>query len=587
MEPAAPRRRRRARLARVRSASGSSCCAGRHADPGRGDEGAVRVRATGATAASTACSATRTSCRCWAPSSSRAAGSPSSSRARDDRRRTATSTRCSRCTHADRRLGLGHRRTATFFAANAALLWLCAAAIAVCLYAAGRPPRAVVRAGADVARLRARELGPVRGGARDRRAVPPSSCRRDVLAGRPARARRVREVLSGDAGRAAHRPAAAGPRARPRDPAGLGGRRDLARREPAVRIASPSAWSTFFRFNSAALRRLRQPLVIGVRARSTSRAICRTPTPDQLASVALFLGLFVLVWMAKARRVARLPAVDARRSRCSSCFLLTNKVYSPQYGLWLLPLFALALPDLRAFVAFAVADVAVFVTRFWWFGHLEGRSLPADRTSCGRSTHGSERAAMDVRARRGGAGARSLVWCVVAVDPPRARDPRRRAPAAAVAGARGARVTAGPSLRRRGPLLRLWCSWALRVGRSRCCRCSASAWCRCSRPGSTCPGWPAPIDHPGLAQPVRRAIERQDALWFLRIADTGYRPGDGSAAFFPLYPLLVRVMSLAHRRTDARWRGAPGLQRVVPGRADRAVRPHDPRVLRGARAARR
>ncbi|HZP89619.1 MAG TPA: hypothetical protein VFC04_01335, partial [Actinomycetota bacterium] len=49
-------------------------------------------------------------------------------------------------------------------------------------------------------------------------------------------------------------------------------------------------------------------------------------------------------------------------------FLLTNKVYSPQYGLWLLPWFALALPDLRLFAMFEAADVAVFLTRFSWFG---------------------------------------------------------------------------------------------------------------------------------------------------------------------------------------------------------------------------
>jgi uncharacterized membrane protein len=51
-------------------------------------------------------------------------------------------------------------------------------------------------------------------------------------------------------------------------------------------------------------------------------------------------------------------------------FLLVNKVYSPQYSLWLLPWFALALPNLGLFIAFEVADVAVFVTRFSWFGNL-------------------------------------------------------------------------------------------------------------------------------------------------------------------------------------------------------------------------
>ena len=49
------------------------------------------------------------------------------------------------------------------------------------------------------------------------------------------------------------------------------------------------------------------------------------------------------------------------------CFLLFNKVYSPQYSLWLLPWFALAVPSWWAFVAFELADVGVFVTRFHGF----------------------------------------------------------------------------------------------------------------------------------------------------------------------------------------------------------------------------
>jgi hypothetical protein len=47
-------------------------------------------------------------------------------------------------------------------------------------------------------------------------------------------------------------------------------------------------------------------------------------------------------------------------------------VYSPQFSLWLLPWFALAFPNLGWFVAFEIADVAVFVTRFSWFGTYVG-----------------------------------------------------------------------------------------------------------------------------------------------------------------------------------------------------------------------
>jgi hypothetical protein len=56
-------------------------------------------------------------------------------------------------------------------------------------------------------------------------------------------------------------------------------------------------------------------------------------------------------------------------------------------------------------------------------------------------------------------------------------------------------------------------------------------------------GWPPPQPGPGIDNAVT-AWERFDALWFLRIADSGYRDGDGSAAFFPLYPMLVRGVSV-------------------------------------------
>ncbi|MGH3664627.1 MAG: glycosyltransferase 87 family protein, partial [Egibacteraceae bacterium] len=53
-------------------------------------------------------------------------------------------------------------------------------------------------------------------------------------------------------------------------------------------------------------------------------------------------------------------------------FLLTSKVYSPQFSLWLLPLMALALPRLPPFLLFCAADLAVFLTRFSWLGGRQG-----------------------------------------------------------------------------------------------------------------------------------------------------------------------------------------------------------------------
>ena len=57
------------------------------------------------------------------------------------------------------------------------------------------------------------------------------------------------------------------------------------------------------------------------------------------------------------------------------------------------------------------------------------------------------------------------------------------------------------------------------------------------------PGWPAhSLPDPGWHN-LFTVWERFDALWFLRIAAQGYRATDGSAAFFPLFPLAVRAIS--------------------------------------------
>ncbi|MDP9330983.1 MAG: hypothetical protein M3P11_10140 [Actinomycetota bacterium] len=65
---------------------------------------------------------------------------------------------------------------------------------------------------------------------------------------------------------------------------------------------------------------------------------------------------------------------------------------------------------------------------------------------------------------------------------------------------------------------------------------------RRSPPLPVVPGWPIAPVTAGWHNLVT-ALERQDAAWFLRIATHGYTHGDGSAAFFPLYPLAIHVVS--------------------------------------------
>ena len=56
------------------------------------------------------------------------------------------------------------------------------------------------------------------------------------------------------------------------------------------------------------------------------------------------------------------------------------------------------------------------------------------------------------------------------------------------------------------------------------------------------PGWPATDPGEGW-HVVFTAWERHDVLWYLRIASDGYRTDDASAAFFPLFPLLSRLVA--------------------------------------------
>lgn len=52
-------------------------------------------------------------------------------------------------------------------------------------------------------------------------------------------------------------------------------------------------------------------------------------------------------------------------------FLLTNKVWSPQFDLWLVPLLVLTARRLWPLAAFAVADIAVYFTEFWWLARRQ------------------------------------------------------------------------------------------------------------------------------------------------------------------------------------------------------------------------
>ncbi|TCP57380.1 putative membrane protein [Tamaricihabitans halophyticus] len=61
-----------------------------------------------------------------------------------------------------------------------------------------------------------------------------------------------------------------------------------------------------------------------------------------------------------------------------AAFLLTNKVWSPQYSLWLVPLAVLALPRWRILLGWMLLDALVWVPRMMMYLGVDNKGLPAE-----------------------------------------------------------------------------------------------------------------------------------------------------------------------------------------------------------------
>ncbi|MFL5737265.1 MAG: glycosyltransferase 87 family protein [Actinomycetota bacterium] len=124
-------------------------------------------------------------------------------------------------------------------------------------------------------------------------------------------------------------------------------------------------WSYFLRFTSA--RPVNEGTVWFVACQPFGN--CNGVLFAKILPIAAFVAGSVAVWRLSVR-------ADPQRSRWELgfplliVFMITNKVYSPQYDLWLLPWFALVFPSLRHYVAVQAASVAVFVATFSQVGSI-------------------------------------------------------------------------------------------------------------------------------------------------------------------------------------------------------------------------
>jgi len=99
--------------------------------------------------------------------------------------------------------------------------------------------------------------------------------------------------------------------------------------------------------------------------------------PEHLNEVVL--ALFVLCCVA----IGYITLTAPRRPRVAqlallvvAAFLLTNKVWSPQFSLWLVPLAVLALPHRRILLAWMTIDALVWVPRMYYLYSVPDRGLP-------------------------------------------------------------------------------------------------------------------------------------------------------------------------------------------------------------------
>jgi len=136
---------------------------------------------------------------------------------------------------------------------------------------------------------------------------------------------------------------------------------------PVALFAPDGRWSEFFRFNTERPADWDSLWLLTQRHLGFPDTTAAVNLLSAIAFVALSTVLLLVAW----RRRPDFPLWTFGFPLIVA-FLLTGKVYSPQFSLWLLPWFALVLPDLRLFVAFSAAEVAVFVTRFQYFAQLDG-----------------------------------------------------------------------------------------------------------------------------------------------------------------------------------------------------------------------
>ncbi|WP_049799581.1 glycosyltransferase family 87 protein [Prescottella equi] len=149
-----------------------------------------------------------------------------------------------------------------------------------------------------------------------------------------------------------------------------------------IALLFPRGWAEFFRLNSE--RGADPDSIYNVIASFTGWTGFDGPlapgeSPSVLNAVTLLLFAAVCVGIGYVALTApRRPRVAQLCFLLVAGFLLTNKVWSPQYSLWLVPLAVLALPHRRILLAWMTIDALVWVPRMMYYLGVSNKGLPEE-----------------------------------------------------------------------------------------------------------------------------------------------------------------------------------------------------------------
>ncbi|WP_297189687.1 glycosyltransferase 87 family protein [uncultured Corynebacterium sp.] len=137
-----------------------------------------------------------------------------------------------------------------------------------------------------------------------------------------------------------------------------------------VALTFPAGWREFFRLNSE--RGAEWTTIYELAARMFGLHLA----PETINKLSFFLfaaacaAIFVFgIRCPKEPRLVQLALLIV------AAFLLFNKVWSPQYSLWLLPLIVLALPHWRLVATWAAAEALVWPILMWHLLGVENKGL--------------------------------------------------------------------------------------------------------------------------------------------------------------------------------------------------------------------